>query len=31
MKDRLGAVGGRLDVSTEPGRTRVLGTIPLAR
>jgi signal transduction histidine kinase len=30
MKDRLGAVGGRLEVSTEPGRTRVLGTIPLA-
>jgi signal transduction histidine kinase len=29
MNDRLGAVGGRLSVSAEPGRTRVLGTIPL--
>ena len=31
MNDRLGAVGGRLSVSAEPGLTRVLGTIPLAR
>jgi signal transduction histidine kinase len=31
MNDRLGAVGGRLSVSAEPGRTRVLGTIPLTR
>jgi signal transduction histidine kinase len=29
MNDRLGAVGGRLSVSAEPSRTRVLGTIPL--
>ena len=27
--DRLGAVGGRLSVSSEEGRTRVVGTIPL--
>jgi signal transduction histidine kinase len=32
MNDRLGAVGGRLSVSSEPGRmTRVLGSIPLVR
>jgi signal transduction histidine kinase len=31
MNDRLGAVDGRLSVSSEPGRmTRVLGSIPLA-
>jgi signal transduction histidine kinase len=31
MNDRLGAGGGRLSVSAESGRTRVMGTIPLAR
>jgi signal transduction histidine kinase len=32
MNDRLGAVGGRSSVSSEPGRmTRVLGSIPLVR
>jgi signal transduction histidine kinase len=31
MNDRLGAVGGRLSASSEPGRTLVLGTIPLAQ
>jgi signal transduction histidine kinase len=31
MNDRVGAAGGRLSVSAEPGHTRVLGTIPLAR
>jgi signal transduction histidine kinase len=31
MNDRLGAVGGRLSASSEPGRTRLLGTVPLAR
>ena len=30
MTDRLGAVGGRLSIESEPGRgTRVLGTLPL--
>ncbi len=31
MNDRLGAVDGKLNVSSEPERTRVLGTIPLER
>jgi signal transduction histidine kinase len=31
MNDRVGAVGGQLSVSVEPGRTHVMGTIPLAR
>ena len=31
MQDRLGAMGGRLEVTSAPGRgTRVTGTIPTA-
>jgi signal transduction histidine kinase len=31
MHDRLGAVGGRLDISPGPGRTSLVGTIPLRK
>jgi signal transduction histidine kinase len=31
MNDRLGAVDGQLSVAAEPGRTHILGTVPLGR